>query len=56
MLNKVTYGRPNRETPNLGDMIDNWQVICVKPEQQLTLLFGIKAPGLGRLTITIQDG
>lgn len=56
MLNKVTYGRPNRETLNLEDMIDSWKVICIKPEQQLTLLFGMKAPGLGRLTITIYSG
>ncbi|HGJ5868213.1 DUF2867 domain-containing protein [Arsenophonus nasoniae] len=55
MRNKVKYGRPKRETLYLGDMIDSWKVISIKPKHQLTLLFGMKAPGLGRLTFTIQD-
>lgn len=53
--NKVTYGRPQRETLALGDMIDGWRVIKLEPEKQLTLLFGMKAPGLGRLSFTIHD-
>ncbi len=28
--NKVTYGRPQRETLALGDMIDGWRVIKVR--------------------------
>ncbi len=55
MLNKVKYGRPIREELYLGDMIDSWKVINIKPGHQLTLLFGMKAPGLGRLTFTIKD-
>ena len=53
--NKVTYGRPDRDTLEPGDKIDGWKVITVKPRQQLSLLFGMKAPGLGRLTFTIRD-
>ncbi|HGW4592574.1 TPA: DUF2867 domain-containing protein [Proteus mirabilis] len=53
--NKVTYGRPQRETLALGDMIDGWRVIKLEPEKKLTLLFGMKAPGLGRLSFTIHD-
>lgn len=53
--NKVTYGRPDRDTLELGDKIDGWKVITLKPGKQLTLLFGMKAPGLGRLTFTIRD-
>jgi hypothetical protein len=30
-------------------------VIIVEPEKQLTLLFGMKAPGLGRLSFTLED-
>lgn len=55
MLNKVKYGRPDRPELQVGDMIDGWRVINIDPEKQLTLLFGMKAPGLGRLTFTIHD-
>ncbi len=55
MLNKVKYGRPDREQLQLGDEIDGWRVINLEPNKQLSLLFGMKAPGLGRLTFTIHD-
>lgn len=55
MLNKVKYGRPDRETLQIGDEIDGWRVIHIEPNKQLSLLFGMKAPGLGRLTFTIHD-
>ncbi|WP_411703807.1 DUF2867 domain-containing protein [Edaphovirga cremea] len=51
----VVYGRPDRDTLQCGDKVDGWRVITVKPQQQLALLFGMKAPGLGRLTFTIND-
>jgi hypothetical protein len=38
-----------------GDTVDSWKVIIVEPEKQLTLLFGMKAPGLGRLSFTLRD-
>lgn len=38
-----------------GDTVDSWKVIIVEEEKQLTLLFGMKAPGLGRLSFTIND-
>ncbi|WP_255420583.1 hypothetical protein [Arsenophonus endosymbiont of Aleurodicus floccissimus] len=31
MLNKVKYDRPIREELYLGDMIDSWKVINIKP-------------------------
>ncbi|MFW5385900.1 DUF2867 domain-containing protein [Yersinia sp. 2542 StPb PI] len=51
----VVYGRPERETLALGDLIDGWKVITIKPLRQLAMMFGMKAPGLGRLTFTIKD-
>lgn len=47
----VVYGRPERETLELGDLIDGWKVITLKPMRQLAMMFGMKAPGLGRLTL-----
>ncbi|MBW7982352.1 DUF2867 domain-containing protein [Enterobacillus tribolii] len=51
----VTYGRPARDTLQPGDLIDGWKVITLKPEKLLALLFGMKAPGLGRLAFTIGE-
>lgn len=53
--NGVTYGRPDRPTLEIGDKIDGWKVISIKPQRQLVMLFGMKAPGLGKLTFTITD-
>lgn len=49
------YGRPDREELQIDDRIDAWQVITIKPQKQLAMLFRMKAPGLGRLTLTITD-
>ncbi|MEZ8825139.1 DUF2867 domain-containing protein [Vibrio amylolyticus] len=53
-------GIPKRrepEGPNLkvGDHIDSWKVIRCEPNRFLSLLFGMKGPGLGRLEVSIQD-
>ncbi|MPW35644.1 DUF2867 domain-containing protein [Vibrio sp. B1Z05] len=53
-------GRPKRQVPEgptlkLGDYIDSWKVIRIKDQQFLSLLFGMKGPGLGRLECTIID-
>ncbi|HEJ9095143.1 DUF2867 domain-containing protein [Serratia odorifera] len=53
--NGVVYGRPPRETLAVGDVVDGWKVITIKPERQMALLFGMKAPGLGRLVFSIRD-
>ncbi len=50
---KLAKGRPEREYLQTGDAVDSWKVIVVEPEKQLTLLFGMKAPGLGRLCFTL---
>ncbi len=47
-----------RRDPNhleLGDRIDSWKVISLEENHFLSLLFGMKAPGLGRLEFTIND-
>lgn len=52
---RVKYGRTDRPQLRLGDKIDGWKVIGLQPQRELSLLFGMKAPGLGRLTFTITD-
>ncbi|WP_187957614.1 DUF2867 domain-containing protein, partial [Bacillus subtilis] len=37
------------------DRIDSWKVISLEENHFLSLLFGMKAPGLGRLEFTIND-
>lgn len=53
--NRVVYGRPERDTLAVGDLVDGWKVITIKPQRLLALVFGMKAPGLGRLAFTIKD-
>ncbi|SLM62969.1 MULTISPECIES: DUF2867 domain-containing protein [Dickeya] len=53
--NQVIYSRPMRAELFEGDVVNGWKVIRAKPCQQLVLLFGMKAPGLGRLAFTIDD-
>ncbi|EBE8906971.1 DUF2867 domain-containing protein, partial [Salmonella enterica] len=52
---KLAKGRPSHALLKPGDTVDSWKVIIVEPEKQLTLLFGMKAPGLGRLSFTLHD-
>lgn len=52
---KLPTGRPQRDLLQIGDHVDSWKVIVVEPRQELTLLFGMKAPGLGRLTFRLTD-
>ncbi|HEC2124231.1 TPA: DUF2867 domain-containing protein [Klebsiella oxytoca] len=52
---RLAKGRPENEYLQTGDAVDSWKVIIVEPEKQLTLLFGMKAPGLGRLSFTLRD-
>lgn len=52
---KLAKGRPENPVLQVGDAVDSWKVIIVEPEKQLTLLFGMKAPGLGRLSFTLED-
>ncbi|MBT8416892.1 MAG: DUF2867 domain-containing protein, partial [Silicimonas sp.] len=39
----------------VGDIIDSWRVIEVVPEERLTLLMEMKAPGAGVLEFRIDD-
>ncbi len=53
-------GKPIRVSPpgpdlKVGDFIDSWKVIRCDNNQFLSLFFGMKGPGLGRLEITIKD-
>ncbi|EMM6762168.1 DUF2867 domain-containing protein [Pluralibacter gergoviae] len=52
---RLAKGRPARPWLEVGDRVDSWRVIIVEPQRQLSLLFGMKAPGLGRLTFTIKE-
>jgi hypothetical protein len=52
---RLAKGRPARPYLEVGDAVDSWKVIIVEPEKQLALLFGMKAPGLGRLCFTLKD-
>ena len=52
---RLAKERPERAYLQTGDAVDSWKVIIVEPEKQLTLLFGMKAPGLGRLSFTLRD-
>lgn len=51
----LTRYRRDPETLQLGDKVDSWKVINLIPNHFLSLLFGMKAPGLGRLEFTIED-
>ncbi|MFC3022836.1 DUF2867 domain-containing protein [Vibrio zhugei] len=56
----VGAGKPIRRSPpgpqlQVGDYIDSWKVIRCEPNQFLSLLFGLRAPGLGRLEFTIRE-
>ncbi|MGR5323828.1 MULTISPECIES: DUF2867 domain-containing protein [Vibrio] len=53
-------GKPIRVSPpgpelKVGDFIDSWKVIRCEENHFLSLFFGMKGPGLGRLEITIKD-
>ncbi|PJE78765.1 hypothetical protein CI610_02288 [invertebrate metagenome] len=47
--------RPCRKKLQPGDCIDSWKVLSVQENSRLSLLFGMKAPGLGRLELSIKD-
>ena len=52
--------KPVRKTPvgpelKVGDFIDSWKVIRCEKNTHLSLLFGMKGPGLGRLDLSIED-
>jgi uncharacterized protein YbjT (DUF2867 family) len=52
---RLAKGRPAHAHLQVGDQVDSWRVIIAEPEEQLALLFGMKAPGLGRLCFTLTD-
>jgi len=52
---KLAKGRPQRVLLQVDDRVDSWRVIIAEPQEQLALLFGMKAPGLGRLSFTLRD-
>ncbi|KGY12225.1 hypothetical protein NM22_13235 [Vibrio tubiashii] len=53
-------GKPVRRSPagpelQVGDYIDSWKVIRCEENQFISLLFGMKGPGLGRLEFVIEE-
>ncbi|MCD9466413.1 SDR family oxidoreductase [Photobacterium iliopiscarium] len=53
--NALKRYRRDPQQLQLGDHIDSWKVISLEKNHFLSLLFGMKAPGLGRLEFTIED-
>ncbi|MCK7515882.1 MAG: DUF2867 domain-containing protein [Desulfobacterales bacterium] len=49
----LNRGRRHPTELRLGDTIDSWKVIGLEPQQRLTLLFGMKAPGSGVLEFEV---
>lgn len=47
--------RRHRHALRVGDVIDAWRVIDIEPEESLTLLMEMRAPGAGVLRFTIAD-
>lgn len=52
---KLPKGRPDKALLEPGDRVDSWKVIVALPQKELSLLFGMKAPGMGRLTFRLKD-
>ncbi|MDC0612091.1 SDR family oxidoreductase [Vibrio sp.] len=55
-----TWKKPVRQSPlgaelQVGDYIDSWKVIRCEKNRFLSLLFGLTAPGLGRLEFRIIE-
>lgn len=48
-------GRRHPYEVRVGDTIDSWRVISVKPERRLTLGMGMKSPGAGALEFDIDQ-
>ncbi|MCG7497028.1 SDR family oxidoreductase [Vibrio sp. Of7-15] len=53
--NATTRRRAFPDELKTGDHIDSWKIIKVEENKFVSLLFGMKAPGLGRLEFTITD-
>ncbi len=49
-----TRGRREGTDLRLGDTIDYWTVVGIEPGRQLTLDFGLKAPGAGILEFSVE--
>ena len=50
-----TRRSPPKDNLQVGDYIDSWKVIRCESNRFLSLFFGMKGPGLGRLEFTIND-
>ena len=48
-------GRRHPRELRVGDVIDSWRVIALEPEERLTLLMEMKAPGAGVLEFLVDD-
>ena len=52
-----SFRRARRHPSELrvGDVVDGWRVIAIQPEQQMTLLMEMRAPGDGVLEYLIRE-
>ena len=57
LIGGPSFRRRRRHPDELrvGDVVDGWRVIAMEPQQSLTLLMEIKAPGTGVLEFTIVE-
>jgi hypothetical protein len=57
MVGGPSFRRKRRDPDRLrvGDVVDAWRVIGVKPNRQLTLVMEMRAPGAGVLEYSIED-
>jgi uncharacterized protein YbjT (DUF2867 family) len=53
--NRPVRREPTGPTLKVGDFIDSWKVIRCEKNRFLSLFFGMKGPGLGRLEFGIED-
>ncbi|MBY6225420.1 DUF2867 domain-containing protein [Ferrimonas balearica] len=52
--NGMDYYRRDPDRLRQGDRVDSWSVAELTPLRHLTLLFGMKAPGMGGLTFELR--
>lgn len=57
LIGGPSFRRERRHPAELrvGDVADSWRVVAVTPNERLTFLMEMKAPGAGMLEYTIRD-
>ncbi|KOR30184.1 nucleoside-diphosphate sugar epimerase, partial [Achromatium sp. WMS3] len=50
----LVRGRRHATDVRIGDRIDSWEVVGITPESNLTLAFGMRAPGAGVMEFALE--